>query len=1106
MTSKPASTNAQDSAIGDSGCEVPGPDPAGYTCETTAFDFEDISTSGTPIFLGDEELSASIPMGFTFPFYGQNLSEIRIGSNGYLTANDFFHFLCCIDGQDHPDSSHPNNLIAGYWEDLDPGAGGTIHYETVGEAPNRTFIVQFTAVQHFPVGFPVTFQFQLMENGTVEVHYAVATSDGDFHSAGIESPSGFFGLRYKIGSFHEAASAVRYNSSTPLTVPQPDLTVTDLNLTPEAPTTFAALSVTATVENQGEDLVHETVTRVQIDAPEGPVVNLSTPHLLPGESANVTAEFEPLGAADHNVTATADASDDVAESSETNNTQLEAFTVSPPPDLQSLPFDDDVEEGPGDWTSSGLWHITTDRANSPTHAWYYGQENGPGLEDNDYDTGSDNRGELISPALNLTGVDEAQLSFWTFWEGEGCQWEHPIVQVQPEGGTFETVWEDCRPEGDGDVSVDLSAYAGQIVRLRFLWDTLDGINNDFEGWYVDDINVSVPPPPQPGVVANGGFETGTLSNWSVVNQGSGDWFAYSGTTSPASGHEIAAPPEGEFAATTDQNGPGSHMMTQDIVPTTNDSTLSFVLYYENRNDEFHTPNTLSHEEEPNQQYRVDLIDPNASIDSVAPEDVVENLFITEEGDPLSLEPTLMSFNLSEYVGQELRLRFAEVDNQFFFQASVDRVRLSSENAVDEPSSTAPDLLVEDILLEPEEPTEGDGVEFTALVHNQGNATAGPTDTYFQIDAPDGPDITIDTPSIAPNETVNVTTPPSPGLSAGNHTITAVADFSAEEEELNETNNERVEEFVVAGPPLPDTVCDLPCSEDFDDGAADGFALSGLWHVSDACDVPPSPPNYLAYNQDQTCTYDTGGSNSGAAIVAVDLSNTSAPVLTFNHRHETEAEAPFDQMRLEVSTDNGTSWTTLADYTGQQPIGWTSVTVDLSDHVSEQTLLRWNFDTVDEIFNDFEGWFIDNVLVAEDDSDPAVDSLEVHKRQLRTNFTDPVVNPVGSIDLQIGLANTQPEAMLADGTVSAFACPQEGDFASPPSLQGCEFIGEEPFQLAENGQRTVEMTWDHQGSVGDFEVCAIVDYPLPQDTGNDEACTETFVVVGGTGLGGVRVLP
>jgi hypothetical protein len=183
-------------------------------------------------------------------------------------------------------------------------------------------------------------------------------------------------------------------------------------------------------------------------------------------------------------------------------------------------------------------------------------------------------------------------------------------------------------------------------------------------------------------VPNGGFETGDFTGWNVRNQidGSGDWFVYSGTLSPLSGFDIAAPPQGNFAATTDQTGPGSHVLYRNIkLASGMEHRLSFYLYYENRAGEFFTPRTLDYTVFPNQQYRVDILRPKANPFTVDPDDIRATLFRTRVGDPNSLPPTLMTFNLTRFAGKTVRLRFAEVDNQLFFQASVDRVRVRSDD-------------------------------------------------------------------------------------------------------------------------------------------------------------------------------------------------------------------------------------------------------------------------------------------------------------------------------------------------------------------------------------------------------------------------------------------
>jgi hypothetical protein len=181
-------------------------------------------------------------------------------------------------------------------------------------------------------------------------------------------------------------------------------------------------------------------------------------------------------------------------------------------------------------------------------------------------------------------------------------------------------------------------------------------------------------------VPNGGFETSNFNNWNVANQisGSGDWFVYSGTESPMSGFNIAAPPQGDFAATTDQQNPGTHVLYRNIkLEPGMRHELSFYLYYENQADEFFPRNTLDFRADPNQQYLVDILRPRANPLALNPDDTLTRLFRTRAGDPNSLEPTLMTFNLTRFAGKTVRLRFAEVASEFYFQASVDRVSVTS---------------------------------------------------------------------------------------------------------------------------------------------------------------------------------------------------------------------------------------------------------------------------------------------------------------------------------------------------------------------------------------------------------------------------------------------
>jgi hypothetical protein len=194
------------------------------------------------------------------------------------------------------------------------------------------------------------------------------------------------------------------------------------------------------------------------------------------------------------------------------------------------------------------------------------------------------------------------------------------------------------------------------------------------------LTLAIPGLSSAATVVNGGFETGSFAGWTVVDQpgGSGSWFVYSGTSSPFVGFPIAAPPEGTFGATTDQGGPGSHVLYQDVALEAGFShVLSFDLYYVNQAGVFATSSTLDFNGALNHKYRVDVLRAGADPFSVAAGDVLATVFQTRAGDSLTLAPTRVTFDLSPFAGTTVRLRFAEVDNQLFFEASVDNVTIQS---------------------------------------------------------------------------------------------------------------------------------------------------------------------------------------------------------------------------------------------------------------------------------------------------------------------------------------------------------------------------------------------------------------------------------------------
>ncbi|MEW6146169.1 MAG: IPTL-CTERM sorting domain-containing protein [Thermodesulfobacteriota bacterium] len=177
------------------------------------------------------------------------------------------------------------------------------------------------------------------------------------------------------------------------------------------------------------------------------------------------------------------------------------------------------------------------------------------------------------------------------------------------------------------------------------------------------------------LIENGSFETGDFTGWTVIQEpgSGGDWFVYSGILTPASSHTVLPPPVGEFAAVTDQGDPGSQVLYQDLdIPAGGGAECSVIVYYENPAEEFVTASDLSYQTTPNQQARIDIMDPAADPFDVGA-GVLLNLFQTNPGDPFSLGYTTLNFDLSQFAGTTVRFRAAEVDNEGFFNFSIDDV-------------------------------------------------------------------------------------------------------------------------------------------------------------------------------------------------------------------------------------------------------------------------------------------------------------------------------------------------------------------------------------------------------------------------------------------------
>lgn len=213
---------------------------------------------------------------------------------------------------------------------------------------------------------------------------------------------------------------------------------------------------------------------------------------------------------------------------------------------------------------------------------------------------------------------------------------------------------------------------------------------------------------------------------------------------------------------------------------------------------------------------------------------------------------------------------------------------------------------------------------------------------------------------------------------------------------------------------------------FDDmeSGSNGWTVTGLWHqqtdpqkIQVSSEISPdlvSLPNfgYLPYAYSDSTVWWYGSADDGTfmgtwtsanqtekngglsdeahsgTLISPSIDLTSAPAATLTFWHWWEVEGVdvdrYDLITVSASTDGGQTWTPVVtlnpanDVDGESYVSyssgglgqagqWLFSTVDLSAYIGSTIQLEFTFDTVDEKYNGFRGWFIDDVKVTDDET-------------------------------------------------------------------------------------------------------------------------------------------
>ena len=242
-----------------------------------------------------------LDLPFDFIFYGNTFDEISVCSNGWIAMG--YTSSTAYTNMQMPYGMIPDNLIAAFWEHMNPATGnGQISY--YHDAANNRYIVEWYQVNHFLTGAdPETFQVVFYD----PAHYPTLTGDGEiqvnYHTVsnpssvtiGIENDAGDTGLQYVYNTLYDVHASPLENEFAikyiPGDSPTGDISVslTPVSLPIQIPANGGSFDFNIGVSNAG--MVQVTVdiwSYITLPSGDeyGPVINFTGFNLDPGANPN----------------------------------------------------------------------------------------------------------------------------------------------------------------------------------------------------------------------------------------------------------------------------------------------------------------------------------------------------------------------------------------------------------------------------------------------------------------------------------------------------------------------------------------------------------------------------------------------------------------------------------------------------------------------------------------------------------------------------------------------------------------------------------------------------------------------------------------------------